>query len=80
MTLGGSVVLVGLGVILVVGGFDVLYFLDVFSIGLLSVYSLLIFGIGSFLAPLMLGIGLVSIVVGVAALKYLTGEAVYSFS
>lgn len=71
----------GLGFLFIVGWFVILYFLDVISVLLLSVSSLLVFGIaGSYLASLLLGIGLVSIIVAVVVIKYLTGEAKYSFA
>ena len=80
LAIGSSVVLVGFGFLLIVGWIAILYFLDAFSVLLLGFSSLLVFGIaGSYLASLMLVIGIVSIVAGVIVLRYLTGEVRYSF-
>ncbi|MHA1605082.1 MAG: hypothetical protein ACTSWF_10585 [Candidatus Freyarchaeota archaeon] len=80
LTLAGSVVMIGFGIVLVYEGFTILYSLDMFLTGTVSISTLLVYGVtGGFLASLLLGFGLVSIVVGLVVLRYLTGEVKYDF-
>ncbi|MEX2704411.1 MAG: hypothetical protein Q6352_003960 [Candidatus Freyrarchaeum guaymaensis] len=80
LTLAGTVVMIGFGIVLVYEGFTILYSLDVFLTGTVSISTLLVYGVtGSLLASLLLGFGLASIMIGVVVLRYLTGEVKYDF-
>ncbi|MGQ9719988.1 MAG: hypothetical protein ACUVXA_01555 [Candidatus Jordarchaeum sp.] len=80
LALISSVVFLGFGVILIVEAFNIWFLVDVLTVEVFSVTSLLIFGFtAGVLLPLMIVVGLVSIAVGVVVLRYLTGDVKYNF-